>query len=183
MKVEDLYYVTPSGKTTIFYSSVHAFRDGNVKVNNEWWESDEETAAFILAGKLKYEQLRLVVSQEEIDTMLEQALKNTKFKDIANEALNSTLETLKEDITLVTNSFKRAIPRVQEAIEEISKSTASTNIFNKVIDNTSKTIDEVKSSLPSTDEIKGTLKHVELELSSAKKEFTEITSKLKELFK
>ena len=183
MKVEDLYYVSPTGRTTIFYSSVHALREGSIKVNNDWWESDEETVACILAGKLKYEQLRLVVSQEEIDTMLEQALKNTKFKDIANEALNSTLETLEKDITLVTNSFKRAIPRVQEAIEEISKSAASTNILNKVIDNTSKTINEVKSSLPSTDEIKGTLKHVELELSGAKKEFTEITSKLKELFK
>ena len=183
MKVEDLYYVTPAGETTIFYSSVHAFRAGSIKINSEWWESDEETVACILAGKLKYEQLRLVVSQEEIDTMLEHALKDTKFKNIANEALNSTLETLKEDITLVTNSFKRAIPRVQEAIEEISKSAASTNIFNKVIDNTSKTIDEVTSSLPSTEEIKGTLKHVELELSAAKKEFTEITSKLKELFK
>lgn len=183
MKVEDLYYVSPTGRTTIFYSSVHALREGSIKVNNDWWESDEETVACILAGKLKYEQLRLVVSQEEIDTMLEHALQNTKFKDIANEALNSTLETLEKDITLVTNSFKRAIPRVQEAIEEISKSAASTNILNKVIDNTSKTINEVKSLLPSADEIKGTLKHVELELSGAKKEFTEITSKLKELFK
>ena len=183
MKVEDLYYVSPTWRTTIFYSSVHALREGSIKVNNDWWESDEETVACILAGKLKYEQLRLVVSQEEIDTMLEHALQNTKFKDIANEALNSTLETLEKDITLVTNSFKRAIPRVQEAIEEISKSAASTNILNKVIDNTSKTINEVKSLLPSADEIKGTLKHVELELSGAKKEFTEITSKLKELFK
>ena len=183
MKVEDLYYISPTGKTTIFYSSVHAFRDEDIKINNEWWESDEETVASVLAGKLKYEQLRLVVSQEEIDAMLENALKDTKFKDIANEALNSTLETLKEDMGRVTSSFKRAIPKVQEAIEEISKSVASTNTFNSVLDKTSKTINEVKSSLPSTDEIKGTLKHVELELSAAKKEFTEVTSKLKELFK
>ena len=183
MTPQDLYYTTPVGKTTIFYSSVHAFRDENIRVNNDWWESDEETVANIFAGKLKYEQLRLVVSQEEIDAMLENALKDTKFKDIANEALSSTLETLKEDITLVTNSFKRAIPKVREAIEEISKSAASTTTFNTVLDKTSKTINEVKSSLPSTDEIKGTLKHVESELSDAKKEFTEITSKLKELFK
>ena len=183
MKAEDLYYVTPTGKTTIFYSSVHAFRDGSIKINNDWWESDEETVASILAGKIKYEQLRLVVSQEDIDAMLEKALKDTKFKDIANDALNSTLETLKKDITLVTNSFKRAIPSVQVAIEEISKSVASTNTFNLVLDKTTKTINEVKSSLPSTDEIKSTLKHVESELSGAKKEFTEITSKLKELFK
>ena len=181
MKIEDLYYT--SGKTTIFYSSIHAVRSNEIKVNNDWWESDKETVSDILAGKLKYEQLRLVVSQEEIDAMLETALKDTKFKDIANEALNSTLQSLKKDMDIVTNSFKRAIPKVQDAIDEISKSAASTNTFNSVLDKTSKTITEVKSSLPSTDEIKDTLKHVELELTDAKQEFKEITSKLKELFK
>ena len=181
MKAEDLFYT--SGKTTIFYSSIHAVRSNEVKVNNDWWESDEETVSYILAGKLKYEQLRLVISQEEIDAMLENALKDTKFKDIASEALNSTLETLKKDMDIVANSFKRAIPKVQEVIEEMSKSVASTNTFNSVLDKTSKTITEVKCSLPSTDEIKDTLKNVELELAGAKKEFTEVTSKLKELFK
>lgn len=181
MRAEDLYYT--SEKTIVFYSSIHAFRGDEIKVNNDWWEADKETIANILEGKLKYEGLKLVVSQERIDEMLETALKENNLKSTIEKALDTSLEEMKQDITRVTNSFKRVIPQAQEAIEEISKSVASTNTFKNSLDKASKAIEGIKVSLPSTNEIKDTLKHVELELTDAKKEFTQVTDKLKELFK
>lgn len=181
MRAEDLYYT--SEKTIVFYSSIHALKENEIKVNNDWWEADKETIANILEGKLKYEGLKLVVSQERIDEMLETALKENNLKSTIEKALDTSLEEMKQDITRVTNSFKRVIPKAQEAIEEISKSVASTNTFKNSLDKASKAIEGIKVSLPSTNEIKDTLKHVELELTDAKKEFTQVTDKLKELFK
>lgn len=181
MKVEDLYYI--SGKTTIFYSSIHAFRYNEVKVNTEWWEAPEETIAKLIEGKLRYEQLKLIVSPEEINELLEKALTENNLKTTIEKALDSSLEQMKVDIDRVTNSFKRVIPQVQDAVEEISKAVASTSSYKTVLETTTKAIDKVKDSLPSSDEIKGTLIEAKFELKDAKKEFKEVTDKLKELFK
>ena len=181
MRAEDLFYT--SGKTTIFYSSIHAFRDNEIKVNTEWWEASEEVLTEILAGKYRYEQLRLVVKPEEINDLLEKAIKENNLQSTIERALDSSLEQMKVNIDRVTNSFKRVIPQVQDAVEEIAKAVSSTNSYKTVLNSTSKTIEKVKDSLPSTDEIKGTLTEVKWELKDAKKEFTQVTDKLKELFK
>lgn len=181
MRAEDLFYTT--GKTTIFYSSIHAFRDKEIKVNTEWWEASEEVVAEILAGKCNYEQLRLVVKPEEINDLLEKAIKKNNLQSTIEKALDSSLEQMKVNIDRVTNSFKRVIPQVQDAVEEIAKAVSSTNSYKSVVDSTSKTIERVKDSLPSSDEIKNTLTEAKGELKDAKKEFTQVTDKLKELFK
>ena len=174
MKVEDLYYI--SGKTTIFYSSIHAFRYNEVKVNTEWWEAPEETIAKLIEGKLRYEQLKLIVSPEEINELLEKALTENNLKSIIEEALDSSLEKMKIDIDRVTNSFKRAIPQVQDAVEEISKAVASTSSYKRTIDSTTRAIEQAKENIPTMDSVKESL-------LDAKKEFKEVTDKLKELFK
>lgn len=181
MKVEDLFYT--SGKTIILYSSIHAFRHNEVKVNTEWWEAPEETVAEIKEGKLKYEKLKLVVTPEQIDELLAKALTENSLKSTIEKALDSSLEQMKVDIDRVTTSFKRAIPKVQDAIEEMSKAVASTSSYKTVLESTSKTIEKVKVSLPSSNEIKDTLSEAKSELKEAKKEFKEVTDKLKELFK
>ena len=181
MKVRDLYFI--SGKTTIFYSSIHAFRYNEVKVNTEWWETSEEIIAKLIEGKLRYEQLKLIVSPEEINELLEKALTENNLKTTIEKSLDSSLEQMKVDIDRVTNSFKRVIPQVKDAVEEISKAVAYTSSYKTVLESTSKTIEKVKMSLPSSDEIKGTLTETKLELKDAKKEFKEVTDKLKELFK
>ena len=181
MRAEDLFYT--SGKTTIFYSSIHAFRGNEIKVNTEWWEASEEALSEVLAGKYRYEQLRLVVKPEEINDLLEKAIKENNLQSTIERALDSSLEQMKVDIDRVTNSFKRVIPQVQDAVEEIAKAVSSTNSYKTVLDSTSKTIEKVKDSLPSSDEIKGTLTEAKEELKDAKKEFTQVTDKLKELFK
>lgn len=181
MKVEDLFYT--SGKTTIFYSSIHAFRHNEVKVNTEWWEAPEETVTEIREGKLKYEKLKLVVTPEQIDELFAKALTENSLKSTIEKALEASLEQMKVDIDRVTASFKRAIPKVQDAIEEMSKAVASTSSYKTVLEATSKTIEKVKVSLPSSDEIRDTLTEAKFELKDAKKEFKEVTDKLKELFK
>lgn len=181
MRAEDLFYTT--GKTTIFYSSIHAFRGNEIKVNTEWWEASEEALSEILTGKYRYEQLRLVVKPEEINDLLEKAITKNKLQSTIEKALDSSLEQMKVDIDRVTNSFKRVIPQVQDAVEEIAKAVSSTNSYKTVLDSTSKTIEKVKDSLPSSSEIKGTLTEAKEELKDAKKEFTQVTDKLKELFK
>ena len=181
MKVEDLFYT--SGKTIILYSSIHAFRHNEVKVNTEWWETSEEIITEIKEGKLKYEKLKLIVSPEEINELLEKALTENSLKSTIEKALDLSLEQMKVDIDRVTNSFKRAIPQVQDAIEEMSKAVASTSSYKTVLESTSKTIEKVKVSLPSSNEIKDTLSEAKLELEDAKKEFKEVTDKLKKLFK
>ena len=181
MRAEDLFYTT--GKTTIFYSSIHAFRGNEIKVNTEWWEASEEAFTEVLAGKYRYEQLRLVVKPEEINDLLEKAIKKNNLQSTIEKALDSSLEQMKVDIDRVTNSFKRVIPQVQDAVEEIAKAVSSTNSYKTVLDSTSKTIEKVKDSLPSTDEIKTALTETRFELKDAKKEFTQVTDKLKELFK
>lgn len=181
MKEEDLFYT--SGKTIIFYSSIHAFRGNDISVNNEWWEASEEAVAEILAGKLRYEQLKLIVKPEEINDLLEKAITKNNLQSTIEKALDSSLEQMKVDIDRVTNSFKRVIPQVQDAVEEIAKAVSFTNSYKTVLDSTSKTIERVKDSLPSSYEIKGTLTEVKGELKDAKKEFIQVTDKLKELFK
>lgn len=181
MKEEDLFYTT--GNTTIFYSSIHAFKGNEVKVNTEWWVATEEALTEILAGKYRYEQLRLVVKPEEINDLLEKAITKNNLQSTIEKALDSSLEQMKVDINRVTNSFKRVIPQVQDAVEEIAKAVSSTNSYKTVLESTSKTIEKVKDSLPSSDEIKDTLTEVKWELKDAKKEFTKVTNKLKELFK
>lgn len=114
MKEEDLFY--KSGKTTIFYSSIHAFRGNEVKVNTEWWEASEKAVAEILAGKCRYEQLRLVVKPEEINDLLEKAITKNNLQSTIEKALDSSLEQMKVDIDRVTTSFKRVIPQVQDAV-------------------------------------------------------------------
>lgn len=181
MKQSDLYYSKDG--TLIFYSSVHAFRGNEIKVNTEWWEANNQAINEIKQGKLKYEKLKLVVTQEEIDSMLEKTFKEKTVKSIIEKALDSSLEEMKIDIDRVTNSFKRVIPAVQDAIEELSNSVSSSNSFRQAVTKASSKIEEIKSSLPSSSEIKDTLKEAELELKDAKKEFTQVTDKLKELFK
>ena len=181
MRIQDLYYRT--GSTTIFYSSIHAIRNNEIRVDIDWWEASEETISEVLDGKLRYEQLKLIVSPEEINELLEKALTENNLKSTIEKALDSSLEQMKVDIDRVTTSFKRAIPKVQDAIEEMSKAVASTSSYKTVLESTSKAIDKVKDSLPSSDEIKGTLIEAKFELKDAKKEFKEVTDKLKELFK
>ena len=174
MKVRDLYFI--SGKTTIFYSSIHAFRYNEVKVNTEWWETSEEIIAKLIEGKLRYEQLKLIVSPEEINELLEKALTENNLKSTIEKALDSSLDQMKVDIDRVTNSFKRVIPQVQDAIEEISKAVASTSSYKRTIDSTTRAIEQAKESIPPMDSVKESL-------LDAKKEFKEVTDKLKELFK
>ena len=181
MRIQDLYYRT--GSTTIFYSSIHAIRNNEFRVDIDWWEASEETISEVLDGKLRYEQLKLIVSPEEINELLEKALTENSLKSTIEKALDSSLEQMKVDIDRVTTSFKRAIPKVQDAIEEMSKAVASTSSYKTVLESTSKTIEKVKVSLPSSNEIKDTLSEAKLELKEAKKEFREVTDKLKELFK
>lgn len=181
MRTKDLFYT--SGKTTIFYSSIHAFRHNEVKVNTEWWETTEEALDDLIEGKLKYEKLKLVATPEQIDELLAKALTETSLKSTIEKALDSSLEQMKVDIDRVTTSFKRAIPKVQDAIEEMSKAVASTSSYKTVLESTSQTIEKVKVSLPSSNEIRDTLSEAKLELKEAKKEFKEVTDKLKELFK
>lgn len=174
MKEEDLFYT--SGKTTIFYSSIHAFRGNEIKVNTEWWEASEAVIPEILAGKCRYEQLRLVVKPEEINDLLEKAIKKNKLQSTIEKALDSSLEQMKVDIDRVTNSFKRVIPQVQDAVEEISKAVSSTASYKRTIDSTTRAIETAKESIPSMDSVKDAL-------TDAKKEFTKVTDKLKELYK
>ena len=181
MKIQDLYY--KAGSTTIFYSSIHAVRNNEIRVDTDWWEASEETISEVLDGKLRYEQLKLVVTPEQIGELLANALTENNLKSTIEKALDSSLEQMKVDIDRVTTSFKRAIPKVQDAIEEMSKAVASTSSYKTVLESTSKTIEKVKVSLPSSNEIKDTLSEVKWELEDAKKEFKEVTNKLKELFK
>lgn len=181
MKIQDLYY--KAGSTTIFYSSIHAVRNNEIRVDTDWWEASEETISEVLDGKLRYEQLKLVVTPEQIGELLANALTENNLKSTIEKALDSSLEQMKVDIDRVTTSFKRAIPKVQDAIEEMSKAVASTSSYKTVLESTSKTIEKVKVSLPSSNEIKDTLSEVKWELEDAKKEFTQVTDKLKELFK
>lgn len=174
MKEEDLFYTT--GNTTIFYSSIHAFKGNEVKVNTEWWVATEEALTEILAGKYRYEQLRLVVKPEEINDLLEKAITKNNLQSTIEKALDSSLEQMKVDINRVTNSFKRAIPQVQDAVEEMSRAVASTSSYKRTIDSTIKTIETAKENIPSMDSVKDAL-------TDAKKEFTQVTDKLKELFK
>ena len=175
MTTKDLYYL--SGTSTIFYSSIHAFKGTEFKVNNDWWQAHtEENIAKIIEGKLRYEHLKLVVSPEEINKLLEDALTETNLKSTIEEALETSLTEMKENIEKVTNSFKRAIPQVQDAIEEMAKAVASTSSYKKAVDSTTVAINNTKEELPSIDEVKAAL-------TKAKVEFKEVTDKLKELFK
>ena len=174
MKLKDLYY--KSGSVTIFYSSIHAFKTNELLVNNEWWEASSESIAKIIEGKLKYEHLKLVLSPEEINSMLQKALEETTLKSTIEQALDSSLEAMKVDIDRVTNSFKRAIPKVQDAVDEISKAVSSTTTYKNSIDTATKAIEKTKSNIPPLDEIQNSL-------TEAKNEFNQVTSKLKELFK
>ena len=175
MTTKDLYYI--QDQTTIFYSSIHAFKGTEIKVNNDWWQAHtEENIAKIIEGKLRYEHLKLVVSPEEINKLLENALAETNLKSTIEEALETSLTEMKENIEKVTNSFKRAIPQVQDAVEEMSRAVASTSSYKRTIDSTTKAIEVAKENIPSMDSVKDSL-------SDAKKEFKEVTDKLKELFK
>ncbi len=174
MRIQDLYYRT--GSTTIFYSSIHAIRNNEIRVDIDWWEASEETISEVLDGKLRYEQLKLIVSPEEINELLEKALTENNLKSTIEKALDSSLEQMKVDIDRVTTSFKRVIPQVQDAIEEISKAVASTSSYKRTIDSTTRAIEQAKESIPPMDSVKNSL-------SDAKKEFKEVTDKLKELFK
>ena len=174
MRIQDLYY--RAGSTTIFYSSIHAIRNNEIRVDTDWWETSEETISEVLDGKLRYEQLKLIVSPEEINELLEKALTENSLKSTIEKALDSSLEQMKVDIDRVTTSFKRAIPKVQDAIEEMSKAVASTSSYKRTIDSTTRAIEQAKESIPPMDSVKESL-------LDAKKEFKEVTDKLKELFK
>ena len=174
MKIQDLYY--KKGSTTIFYSSIHALRNNDIRVDTNWWEASEETISEVLDGKLRYEQLKLIVSPEEINELLEKALTENNLKTTIEKALDSSLDQMKVDIDRVTNSFKRVIPQVQDAVEEISKAVASTSSYKRTIDSTTRAIEQAKDNIPAMDSVKDSL-------SDAKKEFKEVTDKLKELFK
>lgn len=175
MTTKDLYYT--KGSVTVFYSSIHAFKGTEFKVNNEWWEAHtQEALAKIVEGKLRYEHLKLVVSPEEINIMLEKALEENNLKSTIKEALENSLTEMKENIDRATDSFKRAIPQVQDAIEEMSKAVASTSSYKRTIDSTTKAIEIAKENIPSMGSVKDAL-------IDAKKEFTQVTDKLKELFK
>ena len=174
MRIQDLYYRT--GSTTIFYSSIHAIRNNEIRVDIDWWETSEETISEVLDGKLRYEQLKLIVSPEEINELLEKALTENSLKSTIEKALDSSLEQMKVDIDRVTTSFKRAIPKVQDAIEEMSKAVASTSSYKRTIDSTTRAIEQAKDNIPAKDSVKESL-------LDAKKEFKEVTDKLKELFK
>lgn len=174
MRIQDLYYRT--GSTTIFYSSIHAIRNNEIRVDIDWWEASEETISEVLDGKLRYEKLKLIVSPEEINELLEKALTENNLKSTIEKALDSSLEQMKVDIDRVTTSFKRAIPKVQDAIEEMSKAVASTSSYKRTIDSTTRAIEQAKENIPPMDSVKESL-------LDAKKEFKEVTDKLKELFK
>lgn len=175
MTTKDLYF--SQGSVTIFYSSIHAFKGTEFKVNNEWWEAHtQEAIAKVIEGKLRYEHLKLVVSPEEINAMLEKALEENNLKSTIEEALETSLTEMKENIDRVTNSFKRAIPQVQDAVEEMSRAVASTSSYKRTIDSTTRAIETAKENIPSMDSVKDAL-------TDAKKEFTQVTDKLKELFK
>ncbi len=174
MKIQDLYY--KEGSTTIFYSSIHAIRNNEIRVDTDWWEASEETIAKLIEGKLRYEHLKLIVSPEEINELLEKALTENNLKSTIEEALESSIVEMKVNIDRVTNSFKRAIPQVQDAVEEISKAVASTSSYKRTIDSTTRAIEVAKKNIPPMDSVKESL-------LDAKKEFKEVTDKLKELFK
>lgn len=108
--------------------------------------------------------------------MLEKALEENNLKSTIEEALETSLTEMKENIDRVTNSFKRAIPQVQDAVEEMSRAVASTSSYKRTIDSTTKAIETAKENIPSMDSVKDAL-------TDAKKEFTQVTDKLKELFK
>ena len=169
MRIQDLYYRT--GSTTIFYSSIHAIRNNEIRVDTDWWETSEETISEVLDGKLRYEQLKLIVSPEEINELLEKALTENSLKSTIEKALDSSLEQMKVDIDRVTTSFKRAIPKVQDAIEEMSKAVASTSSYKRTIDSTTRAIEQAKENIPPMDSVKESL-------LDAKKEFKEVTDKL-----
>ena len=132
--------------------------------------------AKLIEGKLRYEQLKLIVSPEEINELLEKALTENNLKTTIEKSLDSSLEQMKVDIDRVTNSFKRVIPQVQDAVEEISKAVASTSSYKRTIDSTTRAIEQAKENIPPMDSVKESL-------LDAKKEFKEVTDKLKELFK
>jgi DNA repair ATPase RecN len=174
MTTKDLYYT--QGSTTIFYSSLHAFKGTEFKVNSDWWEAHtEEAISKIIEGKLRYEHLKLVVSPDEINTMLQKALEETTLKSTIEQALDSSLTEMKADIDRVTNSFKRAIPQVQDAVEELSKVIAATSSYKRSVDSATKAIELTKEKIPTLDSVKDSL-------TEAKNEFNQVTTKLKELF-
>ena len=177
MQPSDLYFL--HGDSRYFYSSISVISADRIFINQTWFDCDPDHSAKILAGKLKFEQLKLIYSPEEIQAMLDKAISSDLESQITAR-LDSLLESAQVTINEITSKTKQtcesATSKIEQAIPSIRAAISSSDSLQSTINAINKQASSIKYELPDIDSIKQSL-------DSAKTEFNDVVGKLKTLFK
>ena len=177
MQPTDLFY--RSGTSKYFYSSIHVVTTNNVLIGDTWFDTTPQVSEEISAGKLKFEQLKLIHSPEEIQAMLDKAI-NSDLESQITARLDSLLESAQVTINEITSKTKQtcesATSKIEQEIPSIRAAISSSDSLQSTINAINKQASSIKYELPDIDSIKQSL-------DSAKTEFNDVVGKLKTLFK
>ena len=177
MQATDLYY--QNGTTKYYYSSISVISDTKVLINSTWFECNPISITQIQAGKLKFEQLKLIYTPEEIQAMLDKAI-NSDLESQITARLDQLLDQAQETISDITTKTKlacqSATDKIEQAVPVIREAISSSESLQTTINSINRHAKSIKSELPDIDSVKQALE-------SAKTEFDNVTSKLKTLFK
>lgn len=177
MEPSDLYY--QNGESRYYYSSISVITDSRVLINSTWFDCDPSNLVKIQAGKLKFEQLKLIYSPEEIQAMLDKAISSDLESQITarlDQLLTHTQETINDITSRTKLACESATNKIEQAVPVIREAISSSESLQSTISSINRHAKSIKSELPDIDAVKQALE-------SAKTEFDNVTSKLKTLFK
>lgn len=177
MQPSDLYYSHKNVK--YFYSSIHVIEPERVLIDTTWFSVNPAASSDISIGKLKFEQLKLITSPEEIQAMLTKAI-DSDLESQITARLDELLDTAQEVIGDITSKTKlacqSATDKIEQAVPVIREAISSSESLQTTINAINKHAKSIKSDLPDIDDVKQAL-------TAAKVEFTDVTNRLKTLFK